>query len=64
MHNPLNVEKRDEHALGHAAALTRLLQSWRSWALPLQRLLFSLRIIPLDPTHIPSDEAAAKGSPL
>jgi len=64
VHNPLNVEKHDEHALGRAVALPRLLRFWGSWALPLQRLLFSLRIIPVDPTLIPSDEAAAKGSPL
>jgi len=63
VHNPSNVEKHDEHALGHAAALPCLLRSWGSWALPLQRLLFSLGIIPLDPTLVPS-EAAAKGSPL
>jgi hypothetical protein len=63
VHNPLNVEKH-EHALGHAAALPHLLQSWGSWALPLRRLLFSLGIIPVDPTLVPSDEAAAKGSPL
>jgi len=64
VHNPSNVEKHDEHALGRAAALPRLLRSWGSWALPLRRLLFSLGIIPVDPTRIPSDEAAAKGSPL
>ena len=27
LHNPSNVEKHDEHALGHAAALPRLLRS-------------------------------------
>ena len=56
MHNPSNVGKQYEHALGRAAALPRLLWSWGSWALPLQRLLFSLRIIPMDPTLVPSDE--------
>jgi hypothetical protein len=35
MHNPSNVEKHDEHALGCAAALPHLLRSWGSWALPL-----------------------------
>ena len=64
VHNPSNVEKYDKHALGSAAALPRLLRSWGSWALPLRRLLFSLGIIPVDPTLVPSDEAAAKGSPL
>ena len=64
VHNPSNVEKHDEHALGHAAALPRLLRSWGSWALPLRRLLFSLGIIHVDLTIVPSDEAAAKGSPL
>ena len=29
-HNPSNVEKHDEHALGRAAALPRLLWSWGS----------------------------------
>jgi len=45
VHNPSNVEKHDEHALGRAAALPRLLRSWGSWALPLRRLMFSLGII-------------------
>ena len=54
VHNPSNVEKHDEHALGHAVALPRLLRSWGSWALPLRKLLFSLGIIPIDPTLIPS----------
>ena len=64
MHNPSNVEKHDEHALGRAAALPRLLLSWGSWDLQLQGLLFSLGIIPVYPTLIPSDEASVKGSPL
>jgi len=34
VHNPSNVEKHDEHALGHDAALPHLLRSWGSWALP------------------------------
>ena len=34
VHHPSNVEKHDEHALGHTAALPRL-RSWGSWALPL-----------------------------
>ena len=28
VHNPSNVEKHDEHALGRSAALPRLLRSW------------------------------------
>jgi hypothetical protein len=32
--HPSNVEKHDEHALSHAAALP-CLRSWGSWALPL-----------------------------
>ena len=31
VHIPSNVETHDEHALGHAAALPRLLRSWGSW---------------------------------
>ena len=62
--NPSNIEKHDENALGCAAALPRLLLSWGSWALPLRRLLFSLWIIHVDPTLVPSDEVAVKGSPL
>ena len=58
-----NVEKH-EHAFGRTVALPRLLRSWGSWALPLWRLLFSLRIIPIDLTLVPSDEAAVKESPL
>jgi len=30
VHNPSNVGKQDEHALGRAAALPRLLRSWGS----------------------------------
>ena len=61
VHNPSNVEKQDEHALGRAAALPRLLWSWGSWALPLRRLLFSLGIIPVDPTLVPSDDPQHEG---
>ena len=61
MHNPSNVEKHDEHTLGRGVALPRLLWSWGSWALPLQRLLFSLRIIPIDPALIPSDDHRHEG---
>jgi len=56
VHNPSNVKKHDEHALGQAAALPHLLQSWGSWALPLRRLLFSLGIISIDPTLVPSND--------
>ena len=61
VHNPSNVEKHDEHALGRAAALPRLLRSWGSRALPLLRLLFSLGIIPIDPTLVPSDDPRHEG---
>jgi len=61
VHSPLNVEKHDEHALGRAVTLPRLLWSWGSWALLLQRLLFSLGIIPIDPTLIPSDDPRHEG---
>jgi len=63
-YNPSNVEKHNEHALGCTAALPRLLWSWGSWALSLRRLLFSPGIIPVDPTLVLSEEAAAKGSLL
>jgi len=61
VHNPSNVEKHDEHALGHAVALPRLLRSWGSWALPLRKLLFSLGIIPIDPNLVPSDDPRHEG---
>jgi len=61
VHNPSNVEKHDDHALGRAAALPRLLRSWVSWALPLRRLLFSVGIIPIYPTLVPSDEPRHEG---
>jgi len=35
VHNPSNVKKHDEHALGCTVALPRLLRSWGSWDLPL-----------------------------
>ena len=53
VYNPSKVKKHDEHALGRAAALPRLLRSWGSWALPLRRLSFSLGIIPIDPCSHP-----------
>jgi len=56
VYNASNVEKHDEHALVRTAALPRLLRSWESWALPLRRLLFSLGIIPTDPTLVLSDD--------
>jgi len=61
VYNPSKVKKHDEHALGRAAALSRLLRSWGSWALPLRRLLFSLGIIPIDPTLVPSDDSRHEG---
>jgi len=61
VHNPSNVEKHDEHVLGRAAALPRLLRFWGSWALPLRRLLFSLGIILIDPTLVPSDDPRHEG---
>jgi hypothetical protein len=42
VHNPLNFEKRGEHALGRATTLPRPLGCWGPWAVPLRRLLFSL----------------------
>jgi hypothetical protein len=35
VYNPSNVERHDEHALGRAAALPRLLLSWGCWDPPL-----------------------------
>jgi len=61
VNNPSNVEKHDEYALGRAAALPRLLRSWGSWALPLRRLLFSLGIVPIGPTLVPSDDTRHEG---
>jgi len=61
VHNPSNVEKHDERALGRAATLPRLLRSWGSWALPLRRLLFSFEIIPTDPTLVPIDDPRHEG---
>jgi hypothetical protein len=59
VHNPSNVEKHDKHCLGRAADLPRL-RSWGSWAFPLWRLLFSLGIIPVDPSLVPIYEAVTK----
>ncbi len=59
VHNPSNVKKHDEHVSDRAAALPRLLRSWGSWTLPLQRLLFSLgttfRHLPYSPDLAPCD---------
>ena len=61
MNNPANVEVNDEHALGRSADLSCLLRSWRCWALPLQRLLVGLQIVPIDPSLIPSDDLRHEG---
>jgi hypothetical protein len=61
VHNPSNVEKHDEHALGRAAALSHLLWSWEYCALPLQTLLFSFGIVPIDPTLVPSNDPRHEG---
>jgi hypothetical protein len=61
VHIPSNVEKHDEHALGRAAALPHRLRSWGSWALPLRRLLFSLGIISINLTLVPSDDHRHEG---
>jgi len=61
VHNPSNVEKHNEHAFERAAALPRLLRSWGSWTLPLRILLFSLGIIPVDPTLVPSNNPRHEG---
>jgi len=61
VHNPSNVEKHDEDAQGRAAALPRLLRCWGSWVLPLRRLLFSLGIILVDPTLVPTDDPRHEG---
>ena len=53
LNNPANVEENDEHALGRVADLSRLLRSWRCWALPLRKLLFGLRVVPVDPSLVP-----------
>ena len=60
VHNPSNVKKH-EHGFERAAALPRLLRSWGSWTLPLRRLLFSLGIIPVDPTLVPSNNPLHEG---
>ena len=43
--NPANVEQNDEHALGRAADLSRLLRLWSCWTLPLRPLLFGLWVV-------------------
>ena len=59
--NHSNVEKHDEHALCRGAALPHFLRSWGSWAVSLRRLLFSLGIIPVDPTLVPNDDPRHEG---
>jgi hypothetical protein len=61
VHNPTKFEKTHEPLIGKAAARPRLLRSWGSWTLPLRRLLFSLGIIPIDPTLVPNDDPRHEG---
>ena len=37
------------------------IRSWRCWALPTQRLLFGLQIVPIDPSLVPSDDLRHEG---
>ena len=62
VNNPLKVEQNDEHGFDRAVGLSRLLRSWRCWALPLRRLLVGLRGVPVDQRLVPSDVHRHEGS--
>jgi hypothetical protein len=61
MNNATDVEKHNEHGLRWAAAHSCLLQSWRWWALPLWWLPLCLRVIPIDPRLVTSDDPGREG---
>lgn len=52
----MNVKENHQHAFDCVPDLTRLLQSWRQWALPLQRLLFVLWVKGRDTTLVIRDD--------
>ena len=62
VNNPLKVEQNDEHGFDRAVGLSRLLRSWRCWALPLRRLLVGFRGVPVDPRLVPRDVPRHEGS--
>ena len=53
VNNPANVGQNDEQSHGRTADLSRLLRSWRCWALPLRRLLVGLGVVPVEPSLLP-----------
>ena len=56
VNNLANVEENDEHAVGSVVDTSCLLRSWRCCALPLRSLLVGLRVVPVDPCLVPSDD--------
>jgi hypothetical protein len=63
MNNAANVKRHDEHGLHWAVAHSRLLRSWRWWALPLRRLPLCLRVVPVDQRLVTGDDPGHEGLP-
>ena len=53
--NTLTIEKNNQHWVDMAPTLTCFFRPWLVWTLPLWRLLFSLRIITINPWFITSN---------
>jgi hypothetical protein len=52
--NPVNIKKADQHWLHVAFYLLRFIRPGWRWTLPLGRLLFCFRVVPINPTFITS----------
>ena len=55
VHNTLRIEKNNQHWLDMAPTLTSFFRPWLVWMLPLWRLLFSFRIVTINPWFITSN---------
>ena len=55
MHNTFTIEKKNQLWLDMAPTLTCFFRPWLVWTLPLWRLLFSFRIVTINPWFITSN---------
>ena len=55
VHNTLTIEKNNQHWLDMVPTLTCFFRLWLIWTLPLWKLLFSFRIVTINPWFITSN---------